>query len=343
MEMGMCLAPTTLPNGVVIPCHVCKQCRINAIYDWVGRNLAESLTAKGSHCIDLTYGRGEAGEVLHERAVLLTFSDVQKWIKLWRRHGYKLRYFVTGEFGSANGRAHWHAIVHWQDKVPTFQEDKRIMAPHWEHGFSYVRKANFERIRYVCKYIQKGQGEIGGFKVIEPPRMSKKPPLGTDYFDNLAYQYVKQGIAPQDLRYTFPGVRTKAGERERPVYFRLMERSAELFLEAYLRWWGEVWPGRARPASEIVDLFESYGRIIYDESLIGRAHDWRDYGNRPVELEVRKMREVPDDVREEQLRAAQSRGESSYWNHKWKWLDEGDVEREVARMEAKRHGEKQSG
>lgn len=335
----MCLSPRMLPTGVIIPCQECVQCRLNAINDWVGRNIAEAKTSVASHCIDLTYGRGEAGEVLHERALLLTYSDVQLYLKRWRAEGYKLRYFATGEFGSFKGRAHWHLIVHWQDKVPEFELDKRVNEPHWEHGFSWVRPPTIENIRYNCKYIQKGMGPRDGFKIIEPPRMSKYPPLGAEYFRRLALTYVKQGMAPQDLRYTFPGIRRKdkkTGE-EVPVYFVLRERSAELFLQAYLDAWRSE-HGRAEyPHSDLLRLFESYGRIVYDEANVGKVYNPRDYGRRPVELDTGKAvraAEAEADAKslEESLR------QSRYWNHQFRWRDDTDVERELDRRGVGRRG-----
>lgn len=345
----MCKSPVTLRNGVIVPCHECSQCRTAAIFDWVGRNIAESITSKATHCIELTYGRGLSGEVLHERAVYLTYSDVQKWLKRWRRHdedglAYPVRYFVTGEFGSRFGRAHWHVIMHWQDRVPRFRLGERYNEEHWEHGFTFAKKANAEKIRYVCKYIQKGQVRRfvdEGEKIVEPPRMSKKPPLGAAYFYRLARQYAEQGIAPQDLMYTFPGVTTKEKDgTERPTYFVLREKSAELFLTAFLQHWRELHPGRDYPHSDVLRLFEEYGRVVYDEALIGRSMDPHDWG-RAVKTEIRhKARRdfVPDRVREEQAAEAVSRGAAAYFNHKFRWLSEAQALREIDADWERRHG-----
>lgn len=325
----MCLAPRTLETGVVIPCHNCKQCRLNAIYDWVGRNIAESKTSVASHVINLTYGRGEHGEVLHPRAVLLTYRDVQLWLKLWRKDGFPLRYFVSGEFGSEFSRAHWHVVVHWQERVPKLVLEKRYNEGHWPHGFSYVQAADLRGIRYAAKYIQKAQAPREGIHVNEPPRMSKKPPLGARYFEQLAAKLVEQGLSPQDLRYTFPGVTTRAKNGEtRPTYFRLAERSAELFLDAYLRLWKQAHGNAEYPHSDLLRLYESYGRIIYDEENVGKVYEVRDNGNRLTNRFRLVPPVVPDRVREEQAAEIESRYP---YPNRFRWLDEGDVERELER------------
>lgn len=315
------------------------------MYDWVGRNLAEAQTSKASHCIDLTYGRDEAGEVLHERSVLLSYLDVQHWLKRLRRAGYPSRYFVTGEYGSWKGRAHWHVCIHWQKKVPVFEDYReRIIHPSWPHGFMWVRPPTLREVRYVCKYIQKAQGPRGLAEVVEQPRMSKKPPLGARYFADLAAKMVAQGVVPQDLNYTFPGVLTGKPGAQRPLYFRLRERSAELYLEAWLRAWRERHGAADYPRSDLLRNYESYGRVIYDEESmaprvngIAQPYNWRDYGARPLSAADRQSMKapprVPDEVRDEQLREAQERESreksARYFNHQWKWLDESDVNREI--------------
>ena len=79
--------------------------------DWQGRCIAEAATAKAAFAVTLTYGRDAMGEKLHERAVVMTYSDVQRYLKLLRRHRYTVRYFCAGEFGSEKGRVHWHIIL----------------------------------------------------------------------------------------------------------------------------------------------------------------------------------------------------------------------------------------
>ncbi|KKB09517.1 hypothetical protein VE26_06320 [Devosia chinhatensis] len=245
--------------------------------------------------INLTYGRNSAGDVLHERSVLLTYSDVQKFLKLLRRHGYPVRYFVTGEYGSDKGRAHWHLILFWQDKVPDFagwdqygewltrasdeqrfnwvrvDENKRaVMDPQtgepswlWPHGFAFVQPVTQQTIQYVCYYVLKELDHEGRQYHCA---QSKKPPLGMAYFEQLAERMVEAEIAPQSPEYKFPGVtrRKKAGGRE-VIPFWLKDRPLEMFLDHFIATWAERNGDQKRPASPLVDLYEEWGRVVSEE------------------------------------------------------------------------------
>lgn len=247
----MCTAPNTLANGQATACHKCWQCREQTINDWVGRNIAETKTAVAANVITLTYGRGRAGDVDHERAFVLTYSDIQKYLKLLRRHGFPVRYFAVGEYGSLKGRAHWHIIVYWQGDVPPHKLNQNFLEEHWPHGWSYWSGSDTAAVRYTCKYLYKdvnADGHRQGHLA-----MSKKPPLGAKYFKQLAERYVEQGLAPQSLEYSFPeAVRRQTGE---VIQFVLKDRPAEMFLEHYLARWTEVHPGRGVPKSQLIEEF----------------------------------------------------------------------------------------
>lgn len=247
----MCTAPNTLPNGQQTACRNCSECRNRAINDWVGRVLAETKTAMASHSVTLTYGRGANGDVDHPRAAILTYSDVQKYLKLLRRHGYPVRYLVAGEYGSKKGRAHWHIMLFWQKAVPDHVLDQNFMEQHWPHGFSFWQDPGPHAVRYICKYLQKDQADQERQAHLA---MSKKPPIGSQYFRQLAEQYVEQGIAPQTLAYTFPEARYRDKQGEwKFVPFLLRGRSAELYLDHYVASWRKAYPGTHLPNSELVE------------------------------------------------------------------------------------------
>ena len=252
----MCVSPVRLANGQEVACRNCWQCNENRINDWVGRCIAEMVTSAAANSVTLTYGR-EGGEPDHLRAAVLTYSDVQKYLKLLRRHGYPCRYFAVGELGSKKGRAHWHIILFWRDQAPPHCLRENFAERHWPHGFSFWDAADGPSVRYVCKYIQKDvaaqarQGHLA---------MSKRPPLGAAHFRSRAEQFVAQGLSPQDALYSFPGVDTRRG---RPVRYLLSGRSLDLFCEAFIAAWVKAHPGRWWPPS---DLIEAYcDRIAKDE------------------------------------------------------------------------------
>lgn len=281
----MCIAPNKLADGTLVACRKCWQCWERKIDDVVGRCIAESQDAKRTFSITLTYGRDEMDKADHIRAALLTYSDVQKYMKRLRESGYVVRYFAVGEYGSMKGRAHWHLITFYYSNqhviearkalnaeiaagrkkgklrpipdgmVPEHEistrgpdgklEDVRFSEAHWQHGWSCWEELldDYEMsaaraVRYVCKYMQKGldvdewwQGHTG---------RSKKPPLGDGFVRRRAAQWAREGLAPQDLFYSFPGVVDAEGKTKR---FRLSGVSADNYIDYYL----EALHGEAKP------------------------------------------------------------------------------------------------
>lgn len=249
----MCNSPNTLADGTRTECHKCWQCYERSINDWVGRNIAESKTSTACHAVTLTYGRNSANDVDHERAAILTYSDVQKYLKLLRRHGYPVRYFVTGEFGSKKGRAHWHIMLYWQEGVPPHVLDRNFMEEHWPHGWSFWTEPTPHAVRYNCKYIQKDMGDDARQGHLA---MSKKPPLGTAYFRQIAERHVQQGLAPQTLGYTFPDVRRrKQNGATEIVPFVLKDRPAEMYLQHWVETWNRERFTQDYPKSPLLDEF----------------------------------------------------------------------------------------
>lgn len=264
----MCISPNMLPDGTLIGCRNCWQCRERRVLDWSGRCIAESKVATASSFVTLTYG-GEldvegnpTGDADHERVAILTYSDVQNFFKRLRKAGFACSYFVTGEYGSLKGRAHWHLIIYWHGAVPAHEIRKhRYSFSFWPHGFTYWDKVTPDTVRYVCKYVLKDLDDAEAQGLLS---MSKKPPLGARYFEQRAALYVQAGLAPQNLDYGFEEARNKNGKK---LKFQLSGRSAEMFLESYIRQWRGYPPrgfegppapvrGWHYPPSEVVEKYE---------------------------------------------------------------------------------------
>lgn len=258
----MCTTPSLLPDGTEVSCRKCWQCLERKIDDWVGRCIAENKTAIAAHSITLTYGRDENGNEDHYRAAWLTYSDIQKFFKRLRRDGYKFRYLVCGEYGSTKGRAHWHLLMFWTNKVPphelTTRVAKRFENKYWPHGYQHWEKPTPASIRYVCKYIQK---DIGKEEKQGHLSMSKKPPLGFLYFQNLARKYVDAGLAPQDLVYRFPEVRDKNGK---PKDFHMTGTTARNFIEQYKSLWSLTQGGHFPNSTLIEEHDDKLARGTYE-------------------------------------------------------------------------------
>ncbi|KGE02472.1 hypothetical protein [Rhizobium sp. YS-1r] len=272
----MCESPNKLRDGSLVACRKCWQCSQNRIDKWVGRCIAESKTSVATSFITLTYGRDEDGNESHARAAILTYSDVQKYFKQLRNRGYPCRYLMTGEHGSAKGRAHWHGIVFWQERVPTSMTDyggnswhrtqrevpvevpivwdERFNEPCWVHGFSQwsaVRPRNEKgSIAYACKYINK---DVDDPHAQSKLAMSKRPPLGTAFFVKRAQKFVDERISPQDPFYTFPFDAVR--QDGKPVNFMLSGKVYEIFCQAFIDKWKEQVGGHY-PHSDFLDEYE---------------------------------------------------------------------------------------
>ena len=255
----MCVNPSKIPDYGFVACRNCWQCSETKVDDWVGRNIAESKSCVAAHAVTLTYGHDlTSGDIDHIRAAVLTYSDVQKYLKYLRADGFPVRYFVVGEYGSMKGRAHWHILLYWQEQVPDHVLKENFKQKHWPHGWSYWDDVHSGSARYACKYLLKDPED--SHKQSFGPKVSKNPALGDFYFRWLAEQYVEQGLSPQNLFYSFPdvrrvpqGTRTKTAkafqEASKPIRFRMHGITATNFLEHFEKRWEEV-HGTQPPSSE---------------------------------------------------------------------------------------------
>lgn len=258
----MCVTPRTVHvmtgggwRAYEVACRYCWQCQNRRVWDWVGRAIAENETATRSFFVTLTYGHTDRyGESLAPKAHSLEYKDVQRWLYRIRKK-HRVRYVVTGEYGSRKGRAHWHALLFFQGSVPDVKLDYRYWGnrefnvdPFWKDGHTMWRSFDPLHAKYVCKYMLKGSADQTAAMI------SKKPPLGHYYFAQRAERYVEQGLSPQDLVYKFPEV--KWGKKNpAPREYVLQGVSADNFLSRFVERWREVHGSDSWPYSEVVEEF----------------------------------------------------------------------------------------
>ncbi len=252
----MCIEPTILNNGSEVSCRKCWQCRKRRVDDLVGRCIAESKFAKCTYAVTLTYDEDQGAH----RATLV-YKDVQKFLKRLRKAGYSVRYIVAGEYGTKKNRAHWHIILFFHGAKPKPEKmeqveygDKpkdgeyQVKWKHWEHGYCYFQKPDWRGFQYVLKYVLKDQDER--VKVTHLA-MSKKPPLGDEYFLELAKQHVKEMILPRNIYYKFRDVRNR---RNKIKYFCMQGKTKDMFMRR-IRW---RWYKKYYPQEPMNELFEEY-------------------------------------------------------------------------------------
>lgn len=270
-------------DGSLRPCHVCKQCKLIRYFDWVGRCIAESKVSAHTFVVCLTYGHDPHLTSVedHTHAHLLLYSDVQKYLKLLRKHTKgRIRFFCAGEYGSKKGRAHWHLVIFCKkNPPPNIRFDERYIhqwkagAALWPHGWSFWQPAVTENIRYVVGYLHKMK-QNDEYRMF---RYSKMPHIGAEYFAQLARQSVEQGLPPNN-RYRFPNDWTKNRNLRE---YRLSRAALYHYLREYDEEWVRRHGSRNWPQSDLLDLYvDVRGRI--DRRL---AHE-RDYSE---EFEERSL------------------------------------------------------
>ena len=261
----MCIAPTKLDDGTEVGCRECWQCRKRRVNDYVGRCIAESKFSKKTYAVTLTHGDDKLKDHEKVHAVTLVYKDVQDFLKRLRKN-YKVRYIVTGEYGSAKGRSHWHIILFFKDSWPEVTSNKRVDWKYWKHGFSYFQEPDWKGFEYCLKYVLKDQTSRQSDSHLA---MSKKPPLGHEFFQQLAKQYVEQALAPQTYFYKFGDVRDY---KNREKGFMMQGKTRENFMETFVNEWEDKYSHE--PLSELVtDYYDDITEIEYtDEEMYERLH-----------------------------------------------------------------------
>jgi len=256
----MCIAPSKLDCGTEIACRKCWQCKKAKVSQYVGRCIAESKFSKKTYAITLTYNAK-----CEVNSVTLVYKDVQDFLKRLRKK-YDCRYIVCGEYGSAKGRAHWHIILFFKDNVPKIETDKKINWKYWPHGFTYFQEPDWKGFEYCLKYVLKSETSNSSDSHLA---MSKKPPLGYQYFEDLAQRYVDNGLTPQNYFYEFGEVVDYKNRKKR---FVMTGTTKENFMKTFLQKWEDEYDHQ--PLSDIVeDYIDKVTEIEYnDEELYERLH-----------------------------------------------------------------------
>jgi len=99
--------------------------------------------------------------------------------------GVKVRYYHCGEYGSENGRPHYHALlfnydfkdkVFWKKKLGNILWVSETLNKLWEKGYCAVGNVTFESAAYVARYIMK---KMNGEKALDHyPEVGINPDTG---------------------------------------------------------------------------------------------------------------------------------------------------------------------
>lgn len=168
-----------------LPCGYCLPCRLRGSGDWATRALHESSIFDSSCFITLTYADP------HVDPAGLRYDHFQTFMKDLRNEiAYssigevpKISFMATGEYGSLNGRPHWHACIFgWSPSDAVFSRrtelghavytSNLLGPPHadavddgtnrlWNYGKAEFGSVTYESASYISRYATKDRfGEL---------------------------------------------------------------------------------------------------------------------------------------------------------------------------------------
>lgn len=180
-----------------VPCGKCVACRHNHRKQWSLRLTHELQGSKTAHFVTLTYNDEHLkffNELTGEETSMPSVSlrDVQLFFKRLRKSlcaefgkDYRIRYYLTSEYGPTYHRPHYHAIIFG---LPA-KNPGRYIDDAWQQGFVKVDPVTDARIRYVTKYCLKDKSETMSTDADVMPvfsTMSRRPFLGSCFVFNKA-------------------------------------------------------------------------------------------------------------------------------------------------------------
>lgn len=207
---------------VPIPCGKCIGCQLDHAREWSARMMMENEYSTKSQFITLTYDDehltsdfiswnwyDDDGKCVHrclqypniseQGNMTLNKGDYVAFNKrLRKRFGNGIRFYLAGEYGEANKRAHYHGIyfnldipdrkVKFVDKgIPYYTSD--IISELWPFGFHLISDVTYDTCNYVARYVTKKCGDVNrsdfeSFGIMPPfNAMSRKPGIAKKWFD----------------------------------------------------------------------------------------------------------------------------------------------------------------
>lgn len=216
--------------NIAIPCGTCIGCKSARATHWAIRCEHEASNYDNNIFLTLTYAEKHLPPGGYHDSKQAFTADLQKFIKRLRkdisahpRHYSRdptrnTRYFACGEYGTTNGRPHYHAIlfnVGFPDRYRVGgSEAKGILygadrlAKLWPWGDSRFGDATGAAANYIAQYTLKkqGRGDHDDDGVYRPPPfviMSKRPVIGARwlerYTQDLKKGYIVRDATPQAI------------------------------------------------------------------------------------------------------------------------------------------------
>lgn len=165
-----------------VPCGYCHSCQKSANNQYRIRLLYETRRWPDGSCLFVTL-------TFDDENLKRFAKDSNKAVRLFldrcrKKFGKQVRHWFIGEYGSLNGRPHYHGILfNVPDELRTVYRvdhpgDHPVLRSLWSYGFVFVGYVNDKTCSYITKYLTKS---INGEKV--RPRVITSKGLGINYLD----------------------------------------------------------------------------------------------------------------------------------------------------------------
>lgn len=223
--------PSEFPDGLMVPCGKCLQCRIQYRKEWTARLIHEMDNWDRSIFVTLTY----SDESLPENSSL-DKHELQLFIKRLRKSisPRKIKYFGCGEYGEITQRPHYHLII-----FGLGFKDLKYIKEAWSYAdwkVPAISRSSFgfvepDSIRYVCQYVDKKlSGELEE-KLSEEGRENtfKIASNGLGYsflINNIKQLMDNEGFTINGVKHKFPRYYIKKIIERYPEYKDAMRKLA---------------------------------------------------------------------------------------------------------------------
>lgn len=185
---------------IYVSCGKCYKCRMQRVNGWILRASHELINYNNKAVmITLTYNNANLG------INSLDYKDFQDFLKRLRKNlnGREIKYIAVGEYGYESDRKHFHAFLFNVTKY-----DTDIINKSWQKGFTYVKNADVNALRYILKYSFKQQFKNNEHYINEgktAPMFHCSKSLGKNIALDKASEYLSRGyFIVNGFKYNIP-------------------------------------------------------------------------------------------------------------------------------------------
>lgn len=189
-----------IERGGAYACGKCLSCRIQHRRVWTHRIILEAQLHEANAFCTLTYDDDHlpGDNSLDPRELQLFIKRLRKVSPL------RLRFYACGEYGTENGRPHYHLALfnfpscHYGITRPRYETccpQCALVRDAWGNGGIQLAQLESKSAAYIAGYVTKGSTTVPlGDRCPPFSRMSLRPGIGHDMMHELASVLLKENL-----------------------------------------------------------------------------------------------------------------------------------------------------